>query len=33
MTESSVRVGVRVRPLVSREKGQGITIDSSDNQR
>lgn len=33
MTESSVRVGVRVRPLVAREKGQGVIIDSYDNDR
>ena len=33
MSESSVRVGVRVRPLVTREKGQGLTIDSYDQQR
>eukprot|EP01033_Poteriospumella_lacustris_P010586 gene10587-7533_t len=32
MSTSSVRVGIRIRPLVSKEKGQAIAIDSHDNQ-
>ena len=33
MTESSVRVGIRVRPLVSKEKGQAQIIESYDDER
>jgi hypothetical protein len=33
MTESSVRVGVRVRPLVAKERGQGVIIDSYNKER
>jgi hypothetical protein len=31
-TSSSVRVGIRIRPLVAKEKGQSIAIESHDSE-
>lgn len=33
MAESRVRVGLRIRPLLTKEKGQNVTFNSYDKQR